>query len=295
MIRGIRSFHPFVLSVYYVFVIIGIMLYQHPVYLAAAVLLILFFHFMLDKGKRLKKWGWMIALMCTLIILLTPLFNRRGNHILFYFMDNQIMLEAVIQGIMIALTLAGILSVFVTFNIVLTADKFLFLFSKVFPQWALLTMLSMRFVPLLMRKIQDMQSIQQVKGLSLSQGSIRRRANNGMQLVQMLLTGALEDSIQAADSMSARGYGLQKRSNYQAYYMKRRDWSALCCLLFAGLFLFYGWTRGNGVLQLLPVLEPLALNGGDPFYFMIWLLFIGFPILAEGKEVLHWKLYQRRI
>ncbi|MFA1820315.1 energy-coupling factor transporter transmembrane component T [Virgibacillus oceani] len=295
MIRGIRSFHPFVLFVYYVLIIIGLMLYQHPLFLAAAVLLIFCFNFMLDKGKQLKKWGWMIGIMFTLIILLTPLFNRRGNHILFYFFDNQIMLEAVIQGIMIALTLAGILAVFVTFNIVFTADKFLFLFSKVLPQWALLTMLSMRFVPLFIRKIKDMQHIQQVKGLSINQGTIRQRAKNGMQLLQMLLTGSLEDSIQAADSMSARGYGLQKRSNYQAYAMQSRDWAVFGYLLVVFIFLFFGWVHGDGVLQLLPVLEPVILTGREIFYFIIWLFFIGFPILAEGKEVLHWKYYQQRM
>src|SRR5699024_7989649 len=97
------------------------------------------------------------------------------------------------------------------------------------------------FVPLLQRKIIEMEDVQEVKGLSIKQGSINQRAKSGMQLLQMLLTGSLEDSIQSADSMTARGYGLQKRSTYQAYAMKRKDWGTLAWLLLLGCILVYGW------------------------------------------------------
>lgn len=295
MTRGVRSFHPFILLVYYILVIAGLMLYQHPIFLLLAVILIIKINFLLDKGQDLKKWYWAMGIMSLFILILTPLFNRRGNHILFYLFDNPVMLEAIIQGVMITLTISGVLALFVTFNIVMTPNKLLFLFSKLIPQWALLIMLSMRFVTLLQRKIKDMEDIQAVKGLSLKQGSIRRRAKNGMQLLQMLLTGSLEDSIQVADSMTARGYGLQKRSNYQAYKMKNRDWLALFFLAFLSAILFYGWTLNIGVLQLLPELESIWQDGLQNLFLVVWILLIGFPILVEGKEVLKWKFYQQKI
>lgn len=295
MTRGIHSYHPFILLVYYILVIASLMLYQHPIFLIFAMILIVKINFSLDNGQDLKKWYWAMGIMSLFILILTPLFNRRGNHILFYLFDNPVMLEAIIQGVMIALTISGVLALFVTFNIVMTPNKLLFLFSKLIPQWALLIMLSMRFVPVLQRKIKDIEDIQFVKGLSLKQGSIRRRAKNGMQLLQMLLTGSLEDSIQVADSMTARGYGLQKRSNYQAYKMKNRDWLALFYLVLLSTALFYGWTINIGFLQLLPELESIWLSGSQNFFLVLWMLLIGFPILVEGKEVLKWKYYQRKI
>lgn len=295
MTRGIRSYHPFVLFLYYLLVITGLMLYQHPIYLFIAIMLIILFNYLLDHGRQLKKWYWPIALMSLFILIFTPIFNRRGNHILFYLFDNPVMLEAIIQGLMIALAIASILAIFVTFNIVLPADKFLFLFSKLVPQWALLIMLSMRFVPLLQRKVKNMEDIQTVKGLSLKQGSIRQRAKNGMQLIQMLLTGSLEDSIQTADSMTARGYGLQKRSNYQAYEMKRRDWLALFYLISLSTILLFGWQMNLAELQLLSELGPIWEGNLQTALLIIWTLLIGFPIVAEGKEVIKWKFYQQKI
>lgn len=233
--------------------------------------------------------------MSLIIFILTPLFNRRGNHILFYAFDNPVMLEGIIQGAIISLSLAGILMTFTTFNIVLTADKFLDLFARVIPQWALLIMLSMRFVPHLQRKIKNMESIQSVKGVSFKQGSIRLRAKNGMQLLQMLLTGSLEDSIQSADSMTARGYGLQKRSTYQAYKMDRRDWLTFTGFVILSGVLLYGWHIGIGTLQLLPELESIWYGQLQNAFMAVWLLLIGFPVLVEGKEVIKWKFYQHNL
>lgn len=247
---------------------------------------------MLDKGRELKKWTTLIITMSFLTFVLTPLFNQRGNHILFYFFNKQIMLEAIIQGVMIALTLAGILALFVTFNLLFTADKFLFIFSKISQQWTLLIMIAMRFVPLLRRKIKDMQDMQSVKGLSIKEGNIKQRAKNGMQLLQMLLSGSLEESIQAADSMTSRGYGIQKRSHYQAFQMKRRDYSAFLFLLISGSILIYGWQQQIGVLVLLPQLDPFWQGGFQNILMVIWVLFIGFPIVIEGREFIKWKLYQ---
>lgn len=247
---------------------------------------------MLDKGRELKKWTTLIITMAIFTFILTPVFNQRGNHILFYLFNKQIMLEAIIQGAMIALTLAGVLALFVTFNILFTADKFLFIFSKFSHQWTLLIMLAMRFVPLLRRKINDMQDMQSVKGLSIKEGSVHQRATNGMQLLQMLLSGSLEDSIQAADSMTARGYGTGKRSHYHAFQMQRRDYLSLLFLLISAGMLFYGWRIQIGVLELLPQLDLFWQGGFQNILMVAWILFIGFPIIMEGREVIKWKLYQ---
>lgn len=294
MIRGFRSFHPFILLLYYIFAIIGIMLYQHPMFLAVSALVILCINLMLDGGEELRKWRTMIILMGFLSLILTPFFNQRGNHLLFYFFEKQVFLEAIWQGVMIALTLVCILTIFITFNLVITPDKFVFLFSKVLPQWALLVMLSMRFVPLLRKRLIEIGDVQSVKGLSVKSGSIRSRAENGMLLLQTLLTWSLEESIQTADSMTARGYGQGKRSKYQPFSMEKRDWTALVLLLLGGSFVLFGWWLGDGVLTLMPILEPVWLQGREWLYLLIFFMYIGFPIWTEGKERVKWK-YLRHI
>lgn len=293
MVRGFRSFHPIILLLYYLFAMAALMLYQHPMFLALATVTILLMNFMLDGGIELKKWRTMILIMAVLTLVLTPFFNQRGNHLLFYIFEKQVYLEAIWQGVMISLTLVCILTLFLTFNLVITPDKFVFLFSKIMPQWALLIMLSLRFVPLLRKRLLEIGDVQSVKGFSLKTGSVKSRARNGMLFLQTLLTWSLEESIQTADSMTARGYGLGQRSKYQPFYMKKRDWMAFAFLLVSGTLVLFGWWLGDGVLTMLPVLEPVWLSGREWLYWILFFMMIGFPIWTEGKEMVKWKFLRR--
>ena len=49
--------------------------------------------------------------------------------------------------------------------------------------------------------------------------------------LQVLLICSLEDALQTADSMQARGFGVTKRTTYIRYRMERRDWYTLNYLI----------------------------------------------------------------
>lgn len=293
--RGIRSFHPVVMFTYYGVIIIGFMLSQHPIFLAVGVGLLLALHLIIDRGFQLKSWAGLILILALFTLILTPVFNRRGNHILFYLFGNQVMLEAIIQGVMISLTLVGILLAFISLNQVITQDRFLYVFARISPQWALLSMLAVRFVPLLKKRLKEIEEIQKVRGFSVTKGSMKARAKNGMLFLQALLTGSLENSIQTADSMAARGYGQQKRSHYQAFTMKAKDWSALAFILLTGVCVVFGWWLEDSVLSLLPVLETSQLEQREWLFLANWSLLLAFPLWIEGKEVAKWKYYLQKI
>ncbi|MEQ6390777.1 energy-coupling factor transporter transmembrane component T [Bacillaceae bacterium S4-13-58] len=293
MDRGFRSLHPVILLLYYVIVISGLMLYQHPVFLLTASLMIIFINLLFDRGEQLKKWRWPIALMTVATLFFVPFFNRRGTIVAFYIGDYPVKLESVYLGIMTAFTLLCILMIFITFNQVVTPNKFVYLFHRVFPQWALLLLLSMRFVPLLQRRLLEMKDVQELKGLSVHEGTLRQRIKNGVLLLQALITWSMEESIQTADSMTARGYGRKKRTKYNSYLMKKRDWMSLLYLSVGGFAILLGWWLGDGVLSLTPIVEQPALIGREWFYLTVWVVLIGFPIWTEGKEIIKWKYFQQ--
>jgi len=293
MNRGFRSFHPFICFVYYVFAITTIMLYQHPLFLFIAVLISIGLNIAFDMGRTLKKWFPSLFIISILFLIITPLFNHRGNQILFYFSNNPITLESIIQGVMNSLSLFAIISLFITFNLVITAEKFLFLFSKWLPQWALLTMLSMRFVPLLKRRLHEIATVQKSKGRSVSEGSLKTRISHGLLYVQILLTHSLEDGIQTADSMAARGYGIQKRTKYHPFRMASVDWTVLVFFLVVNTFIIFGWWLGDGVLSLLPILESIFLEGREWVFLVLFIIFLSFPLVVEAKEALRWQFWKR--
>lgn len=234
-----------------------------------------------------------MIVLSLLFLILTPLTNHRGNHVLFYLFNSAITLEALIQGLLNALTLIAILTLTITFNYCMTADKFLFLFSKWMPKWSLLAMLSVRFVPLLNRRLVEIITVQKGKGLSVTSGPLKQRVKHGLLLVQVLLTWSLEDGIQTADSMSARAYGLQKRTKYTPYKLHMND--GFMIFILAGLTGtgIFGWWLGDGVLTLMPLLEPTIIYGREWIFFTIYVLIIGFPLIVEGKEAIQWQYWKR--
>lgn len=295
MKRGVHSFHPFVSFSYYIGATALVMLYKHPVFLFVGAMLFILFNFQLDRGKTLKSWFGILIFLSVFFLILNPIVNRRGTHILFYIHNNPILLEAVIQGIIFALSIFTLLVLFSTFHLVVTAEKFLFLFSRVLPQWALLTMLSMRFVPLLRRRLREIETVQKGKGLSVTEGKVRERAKNGILLVQILLTWSLEEAIQTADSMAARGYGVKKRSRYTPYKMRHSDWLSLFVLSTIMCTAIVGWWLGDGVLSIYPVLESPIIKGREWFYLTVFMLYLSAPQLIEGKEALQWHYWKRRV
>lgn len=293
--RGLHSLHPVVAFTYYFGAAIIIMVSRHPVFLLAGILLLILLNGIQDHFRSIKKWWWGYLGIALFFIILTPLFNHRGTHILFYFHGNPVMLEAVLQGIIMTLSLLCLLVLFASYNQVITPTKFLYLFAKVLPQWALLTMLTMRFVPLLQRRLVEIEMVQSTKGVSVKQGSLLKRAKGGMQLIHILLEWSLEEAIQTADSMKARGYGLGKRKYYTPYQFRMSDVCALIFIVSMFCLLMFGWWLGDIVLSLSPVLEPVMLAGREWFYFGLFVIYLGFPVLLEGREMWLWRSWKQKI
>ncbi len=242
-----------------------------------------------DRGKALRKWVPAFLLMSTLIIVLNPFLNSRGTNILFYFRGKQVTLEAIVYGVVMSLEIVAIIIMFVSFNLIVNGTKFLFVFARFLPRTAFLSMLTIRFVPLLKRRLDEISSVSQIRGLAIHTGSVRERAKNGMLQMQILLTWSLEEAIQTADSMKARGYGTGKRSSYIPYQLNKRDWGWLITLAFMFLICLIGGYLGYGKILIYPKL------GTFHFFFLDWLVLFcmafiySFPLLVEGREQLRWK------
>ncbi|WAA12252.1 energy-coupling factor transporter transmembrane component T [Fervidibacillus halotolerans] len=289
---GFRNYHPLTNFIYYIFTFLLIMLSQHPFFLFFTAIFMIFLNYLLDRGRQLRRWGKFVITLIFLFIIITPLINHRGSIILFYVLDKPITFEAILQGVINALTLFSVVALFFTFSFVINGEKLLFLFSKYFPNWALLTMLSVRFVPLFKRRLEEIRRVQQTKG-DAHERSIKRRLKHGLLLIQILLTWSLEDGIQTADSMAARGYGLRKRSRYIRYKIEKKDMVLIILMSYFTGISIWGWFLGDNILTIFPILEPYFLQGREWFFFTNFIFLIGLPLLIEGKDAFKWLCWKR--
>ena len=177
--NGIQSIHPFVMFFYYLFVGFYAMFFNHPVFLLVGCFALVAVNWTHDRGSSMKQWLPMMVWMTLLIILVNPFINSRGTHVFFYFRGKQVTLEATLYGVVTSMSLLMILLLFISLNLVLNGNKILYIFSRILPKTAFLIMLSIRFVPLLKRRLTEIQDVQRLKGRTIRQGSIRNRAKSG--------------------------------------------------------------------------------------------------------------------
>lgn len=284
------TLHPFVNFFYYIGVMTLCMVCLHPIFLMSAILLMVLVNLLQGNGTKLKRMLPSTVSFFLLVILLNPLLTHRGATTLFYIGNNRITLEAFTYGITMGLSFVAIMLTFTSYNEVVSSHKFLYLFSRISPKVALLTMITIRFVPLFIRRFRQITLVQKTKGVQIHSGSFMERVKNGMKLLQVLLVCSLEEALQTADSMQARGFGVTKRSTYIRYRMERRDWFILIYLILVLVSCMICIQRGFGKLTMYPKVEALVFHSYDTSLFVLFLMFIGLPIIIEGREWLWWRM-----
>lgn len=289
MNSGFRSFHPLPCFFFYVGAMVLGMIVTHPVYILTLLLLLVMLVALNQEFHALLSMIKFYVPISLLYVLINPLFSHRGQHILFYFWDQPVTLESFAYGMYSTVNLLIILVLFISLNAVITPARFLYLFGSIFPKIGLLIVMSIRFVPLLKRRLSEISSVQKMKGIDVGHGSLRKRMVDGMKLLQILLTLCLEDALQTADAMKAKGFGSGPRSRYEEFVMRSRDWGLLGLLfgLFIGCMVFRLF--GYGTYRIFPTLEVVTMQGWEMLSYVCFALFAAVPVIIEAREVWLWQ------
>ncbi len=290
---GFRSLHPAVLVLYYAGGMTFGMLLFHPATLLAGLLSSAAVHLALDRGEELCRWAKPLLLGALALALLNPLLVRQGATVLFYLGQLPVTKEAAVYGLTMAAAVLNLLVMAVSWRIVVSGQAFLYLFARVSPKGALLAMMAIGLVPRLRRRLGELMLVQQTRGVTVSAGSFRARAANGVRLVQSLLAWSLEDALQTADSMQARGYGLGPRSSYMHVRLRRRDLVSGVFLLAAAMAMFGCWLDGYGLLRVYPRFAEFAMRPGDWAAVGAYGGFVAWPLVWEWRDRRKWRIWKR--
>lgn len=226
--------HPLLNFTYFAF-IIGITMFSvHPAFLALSFVMSWVYSVML-RGKQAVKFNLLV--MIPTIILMT-LFNTLNVHngvtVLFYLNYNRITLEAITFGCVQAIMLTSVLIWFSCFNKIITADKFIYLFGRFAPVIALTISMIMRFIPLLQNRFREVSAAQRCMGRGLKGSSFIEKIKIMAKEISILIAWSLEASIESADSMEARGYGLRGRTSFHLFRLAKTEKLLLVAMLVLG-------------------------------------------------------------
>jgi len=292
--KSFASMHPVVLFLYYVSVVFMTMFMMHPAILILSLIGALLFFFMLEPKKNFFKDIGFYSLVFLLIAMTNPIFVHRGETILFFLNDNPVTKEAFIYGIVIAAMLVAIIFWSKSYTLLMTSDKFVYLFGKAVPKLSLIISMALRFIPLFKTQMKKVNQTQKTLGIYTSK-SIIDRILSGVRTFNSLLTWSLENSISQADSMKARGYGLRGRTNFSLFKWNSRDYSFL--VIIGGIFLTVMYLNMKNIYKFnyYPLTSTFDFSMKHLMQLSIILILMILPALVEVKENLQWRYYKSKI
>src|SRR5699024_7812891 len=138
--RNMNSFsnqHPFVLLVYYIAVLSITIFMMNPFVLCMSLFGSLLFYLMLTSVRKVWQEVRFYLFVFLLIALTNPLFVHKGETILFFLNDNPVTYEAIIYGIFISMMLIAVIFWSKAYSLLMTSDKFVYLFGKPIPKLSL--------------------------------------------------------------------------------------------------------------------------------------------------------------
>lgn len=285
-----KTYHPIVNFLYF-FCVIGLtMVLMHPVTLGISLVSAISYVFIL-KGKKAAFLGIGSAFIAMLLIsVINPLFNHAGMTTITYLPSgNPLTAESFYYGISAGAMLTAVLLYFSCYNAVMTSDKFIYLFGKLIPALSLVISMTLRFIPNFISRLREITKIQKTLGRDVTQGSLKKRFMCAIKIMSILITWSLESTIETADSMKSRGYGLSGRTAYSIFCFDRRDLKAvlwILCFVIVTICAF-----GFGVLHYsyFPSFKTEELTTLSLAMHTSYLLLCMTPIIIELREAYRWK------
>ena len=283
------SFHPSVNFTYFVIVVAISMSSMNPWFLAGS-FVSAFAYTIILSGKSAIKFNIMFIIPIVLIsALLNMLFMHDGVTELFYMYENAVTLEALIYGIMMGLMLSGVLMWLLCYQVIMTSDKFIYLFGRILPTIALTISMIFRYIPLIRKRFKEITEGQRCMGRDLKEGSFVDRVHQSIKEVSILIAWSLESSIETSDSMEARGYGIQGRTSFHLFHFSKRDLKMMIIIVLLGGLIVAGNIADRTTIYYYPYIRyPLQDIYSYIVYGLYYILLI-LPIITDIGGEVRWK------
>lgn len=271
------------------------MFLMHPVCLVISLVCALCYALFLG-GKQTALFALRFLLPVALVmVLVNPLVSHRGATVLGYLpWGNPFTLESVLYGCASAALVCAVALWFSCFHRVMTSDKIVFLFGRIAPSLSLVLAMALRFVPRFLEQLREIRSARR-QVTATGRRTLLSRFKGGLRVFSVLVSRALENSVDTADAMKSRGYGLKGRTAFALFRFHRQD--ALMCLYCAAL---------SAVVILLPSFRAVTyryyplLHGNfsaavSVLFYVLYAALLTAPLLYNAWEGIRWTRSRSKI
>lgn len=281
-------FHPVVALCYFTVLLVLSMAAMQPVYVLISFIGALAYAVVLRGWHATaRSLAWQLPLV-VVVALANPLFSASGFTELFRIGSRVFYLESFVFGACMGLMLATVLIVFSNASAVLTSDKVMALFGGVAPTIGLMLSMTARLVPQFVRRGTDIAAVQRACTAARPSGVGKTAVRRGyLRLASVLMGWSMEDSLETAGAMRARGWGAAgRRTTYARSCIRRFDVVALACGGVLALAAAAGAWTACGQFRFYP-----TIGGFAPWWsYLPSVLFVALPLMLTAKEHAQWHI-----
>ena len=275
------TLHPGNLFLYAIGAPVMAMTVRNPVFLIISFLCALSVHGFFYGGRI--TWNGIKSVIPFFLLMTAFNFitNPRGSIVLIQTTNRGFTLESLCYGMANGLMLSAVIIWFRCFSAIVPNHKFLYLFGQKFQTAALLLSMILKLFPDTQYK---MNCIRLAQMNPTGKKGVHEKISEGLRQISSLLEWSMEDSIEMADSMKARGYGSGKRTSYDRYSFTTLDWAAAIGMMsiliaFTGSVLF-----GKVEFSYYPVFS--WKTDTSVWMFVVEMGYVGFLLLPIWMELI---------
>ena len=280
--------HPAVNLIFYALAI-GITMFSIDPYFIIVSMIFAWTYSVLLKGVKVLKINLLLMLPIVIVMtLINGFFTHNGATVLFFLNDSRITLEALVYGMASAMLLTNVVIWFTSFNVVMSADKLIYVFGKAAPVLGLTLSMVFRFIPLLKSRFNEIRMGQQCMGRH-TEGGLFTKTRQLCKEVSILISWSLEASIETSDSMEARGYGLPGRTSFHLFKMSPTDWKVLTATVISGGLALIGCMLGKTKIYFYPVIVFAEWDAMRVITIISFAILLSIPLILDITGERKWR------
>ncbi len=291
--KSFKDHNPIAIFIYYALVIVPVMFCTNTLLVCISLFFAVALRVAMEGSGVLKKI-LPFAIFPVISTIVNPLFVHKGVTVLFILNNNPITLEAVRYGFTIGLVIFSTIVWFSSFNNIMTTDKLMYIFGSVSPKIALILSMALRYIPLYGQQIKKIRQAQLVTGLYKEDNAIDR-IRGGLRIMSVMVSWALENGIITADSMTARGYGVGRRSRFSIFSWRRADKILLAAALLLGGAVIVFMAVGHLAYEWYPQIITPGASAPAIIAYAAYAALGAVPVYLQIKEENRWRSLQSEI
>ena len=202
---GFEACHPAVNLIYFAAVIFGMLAFQHPVFLAISFLCAFAYSLKRNGTKALVFNLCLLPCVATFALYYSSLHHFGMTVLRQNFIGNNMTVESLVYGIVLGVSLAGVMIWMSCVYSVFSSDKVVYLFGKASPRLSLFLAILLRMVPRIKGEAKRIHTARKGLGKGIDQGSLWQRMKNGIRIFSMLISWTIGSLATMSDSMRSRG------------------------------------------------------------------------------------------